>query len=85
MQQRRYTVSVEERGKYWRARVYLEGEGGKDRRFSTGVLVGADRKVSKPSMVVLVPQVPLGSRGSKAQARDTRPRRPRHDEAVSAH
>jgi integrase len=47
MQQRRYTVSVEPRGKFWYGRVYLEGEGGKGRKFSTGVLIGSDRRVSK--------------------------------------
>lgn len=44
---RSYTISVEPRGDRWQARVYLEGEGGKSRRFSTGVLVGDNRTLSK--------------------------------------
>lgn len=47
MSHRRYTVTVEPRGGRWQARVYLEGEGGTSRRFATGVLIGADKWVSK--------------------------------------
>jgi len=44
---KRFTVSVERRGKYWQARVYFEGEGGNSRRFSTGVAIGERWRESK--------------------------------------
>jgi integrase len=46
---RRHTVTVEERSdsRYWQARMYLEGEGGSARRWSTGVVVGNDKRVSQ--------------------------------------
>lgn len=46
---KRYTVSVEERpdSPNWQARMYLEGEDGRPRRWSTGVSVGNDKRVSK--------------------------------------
>lgn len=44
---RSYSVNVEPRGGFWQARVYLEGEGGKSRRFSTGVPLGDNRALSK--------------------------------------
>lgn len=46
---KRYTVSVEERSDSpcWQARMYLEGDHGKAKRWSTGVPIGKDRRVSK--------------------------------------
>src|SRR6185295_4620737 len=46
---KRYTVEVEERtdSRFWQARLYLEGEGGRDRRWSTRVPIGTDKRVSK--------------------------------------
>lgn len=41
-EQPRFTVQIHERARspFWQARIYLEGEGGRERRWSTGVAIG---------------------------------------------